>query len=333
MPGAVQPPPRRPAAEQGQDHRLRPQPGSDEQFRKLARDSVREHSRAPARRGFLAGVRRAADVRERLAGGLPARARALHAESGGWSTSPSRRAPFEPTIRDLGEHDLVDGTRLIVEKPFGHDLPVGATSTATIHDVFDETQVFRIDHYLGKETVQNILVFRFGNGVFERVWNRDAIDHIADHRGRVDGHRGAREVLRRDRRPARHPPEPRLPGAVAADDGGALLLRSGGHPRREGEAAATRCAPSPATTWSAASTRDGHVGGEAGAGLSPGKGRATRTRETETFAALRLHIDNWRWAGVPFYLRTGKRMPKQLTPGGGRVQATRRCSYFERHRA
>ena len=81
-------------------------------------------------------------------------------------------------MRSLGANGLVEGTRLLIEKPFGRDLQSALALDHELREVLDESQIFRIDHYLGKETVQNILVFRFGNSVFERVWNRDAIDHI-----------------------------------------------------------------------------------------------------------------------------------------------------------
>ena len=100
-------------------------------------------------------------------------------------------------------------TRVIVEKPFGFDLASARQLNREIGDVFDEDQVYRIDHYLGKETVQNLAVFRFGNGLFEPIWNRRYIDSRADHRGRDGGRGGARRVLRPDRRAARHRPEPR----------------------------------------------------------------------------------------------------------------------------
>ncbi len=103
--------------------------------------------------------------------------------------------------------------RLVIEKPFGYDLASARELNAEVLEVFDESQIFRIDHYLGKETVQNLMALRFANALFEPVWNRNFIDHVADHRRRGHRDRGPRRLLRQRRRAARPRPEPHAPAA------------------------------------------------------------------------------------------------------------------------
>jgi len=205
----------------------------------------------------------------------------------------------------------VEGTRLVVEKPFGHDLGSSRELTATIHGVFAEDQVFRIDHFLGKETVQNILVFRFGNALFERAWNREAIDHVQitvaeslgmEGRGSFYDEVGAiRDILQNHvfQVMALLAMEP--PAAFEAEairDEKAKLLKS----------------IEPVRPRSV--VRGQYVGGEIDGNPVAGYREEPDVRAgttTETYAAMRVSIDNWRWAGVPFYLRTGKRLPRRTT--------------------
>jgi glucose-6-phosphate 1-dehydrogenase len=199
--------------------------------------------------------------------------------------------------------------RLIVEKPFGTDLSSARRLNQAIHRHFDESQVFRIDHYLGKETVQNLLVFRFANGMFEPIWNRRYIDHVQIT---------AAETVGVERR------------AGYYEQAGALRDMVQNHLMQ----LLTMVAMEPPTAFTADSVRDrkmdalvsaqpiaGVVRGQYGAGWvngaevpayreEPGVGPGS---QTETFAALRVHLDSWRWAGVPFYLRAGKRLPKRTT--------------------
>ena len=204
--------------------------------------------------------------------------------------------------------------RIIVEKPFGTDVESARALNRQIHAHFDESQVFRIDHYLGKETVQNLLVFRFANGMFEPVWNRRYIDHVQIT---------AAETVGVERR------------ASYYEGAGALRDMVQNHLMQ----LLALVAMEPPTAFSAESVRDRKHdvlmsiqpllnGGNANivraqydAGWVNGSEvPAYRTEEgvdprstTETFVALRLSLDSWRWAGVPFYLRTGKRLPKRTT--------------------
>ena len=177
---------------------------------------------------------------------------------------------------------------------------------------FDESQIFRIDHYLGKETVQNILAFRFANPLFEPIWNRRYVDHVTITVAEDGGRRAPRRLLRTCRRTARHGAEPpdatALPGGHGADG----FLRCRRDPQQEGRRAARHPPHSTATrsthrgsrpVWPRLDRSGKKVRGyREEAGVPPDS-------QTETFAALKLFVDNWRWQDVPFYLRTGKRLP------------------------
>ncbi len=206
--------------------------------------------------------------------------------------------------------------RLVVEKPFGSDLESARELNARLNVVFRERQVYRIDHYLGKETVQNILVLRFGNAIFEPVWNRRYIDHVqitvAEDLG--VGTRGG--YYDRVRRPARHRPEPHAAGPLDRGHGAAGALREPRGARREGQGAAgdpaLRRRPGPPRRG--ARPVRARAGSPASACPATARRRAsTRSSATETFVAVRVVVDNWRWAGTPFYLRTGKRLPRRAT--------------------
>ncbi len=200
---------------------------------------------------------------------------------------------------------------VVIEKPFGHDLQSARELNRHVNDVFDERQVFRIDHYLGKETVQNILVFRFANGIFEPIWNRNYIDHVqitaaetigVEGRGPFYEKAGAlRDVVQN------HMME--LLSFVAMEPPPSFHAES---VRRE-----------KLKVWQAIPSLPilNAVRGQYGPGIVEGK-RVPGYREeervdpesgTETFAAVRLEIENWRWAGVPFYMRAGKRLKKRAT--------------------
>ncbi len=206
--------------------------------------------------------------------------------------------------------------RVIIEKPFGTTLEEARELNRRVLSVFDESQVFRIDHYLGKETVQNMLAFRFANGMFEPLWNRNYIDHVQITAAEDIGIEGARRLLRPRRRAARPDPEPHAPAALPRGDGAARELHGRRGAQREGQGAArdpradggrdrrrSPCARSTRPGTSAARTC-----------RATSKSRACRADSTtETYAALRLEVDNWRWAGVPFYLRAGKRLARKVT--------------------
>ncbi len=283
---------------------------SDEDFWRLAAGSIREFSRRPLDEGawstFASRLRFVAGAVDGFAG---VRERCTQARRLIYLSIPP--SSFQETIVSLGAAGLVEGTRLIVEKPFGHDLASSRELAKTVLDVFDEKQVFRIDHYLGKETVQNILVFRFGNSVYERVWNREAIDHIQftvaesiGIEGRADFYEetGAlRDILENHvfqvlALLTMEPPASFEPEAVR--DEKTKLFRTMRPLKREDIVRGQYVS----------NVVEGNVvlGYRSEDGVSPAS-------QTDTFAAVRLHIDNWRWSGVPFYLRTGKRLPRRTT--------------------
>jgi glucose-6-phosphate 1-dehydrogenase len=218
---------------------------------------------------------------------------------------------FGDTVRALARNDLIRGTRLLIEKPFGRDLQSAIDLDRELRDVLEENQIFRIDHYLGKETVQNILVFRFGNSVFERVWNRDAIDHIevtmAESDG-VDG-RGAfyeevgalRDVVQNHLLQllsllTMEPPASF--DAEAVRDEKAKLLHA--------------VKPLDPNQVVRGQYRRGKIDGDDVVGYLDEKDVPAESN-IETYVAARVQIENWRWAGVPIVLRTGKRLPYKAT--------------------
>jgi len=206
-------------------------------------------------------------------------------------------------------------TRLVVEKPFGRDLETARALNRTIAGVFDERQVCRIDHYLAKETVQNLLVLRFANAIFEPVWNREYIDHVqitaaetlgVEHRGPYFEEAGA---LRDMIKPhliqlftlvAMEPPVAFDADAVR-DEKVKVLRAVRPIPRDRVDLFAVR-----------AQYVQGYLDGEAVKAYR-GEERVAPDSHTETYAALKLLVDSWRWHGVPFYLRTGKRMAGKVT--------------------
>ncbi|HLF78057.1 MAG TPA: glucose-6-phosphate dehydrogenase [Dehalococcoidia bacterium] len=214
-------------------------------------------------------------------------------------------------VRSLEQHGLSKGARIVVEKPFGVDLPSAQRLNQMLHEAFREEQIYRIDHYLGKETVQNILVFRFANSVFEHVWNRDVIDHIeitvaesmgVESRGQFYEEVGAlrdilqSHVLQMLALLTMEPPSSFSAEAIRDEKTKLLYAVSPVEPGRVVRGQYTA----------------GAVGGESVAGYREEDGVA-RDSTTETFVALRLDIRNWRWAGIPVYLRTGKRLPYRAT--------------------
>ncbi len=227
---------------------------------------------------------------------------------------------FGPVLRGLGEVGLLeegDGTfaRAIIEKPFGRDLESARVLNQTVREVLSERQTYRIDHYLGKETVQNILVLRFANGLFEPLWNQRYIDHVqitaAESIG--IGSRASyfdRAGVLRDMVPnhilqllALTAMEP--PAAFEADavrDEKVKALR-----------ALRPIAPEEAATLAIRGQYGPPSGGTAEmVGYRQEEG-VPDDSTTETYVALKVHLDNWRWSGVPFYLRTGKRLPQKVT--------------------
>jgi glucose-6-phosphate 1-dehydrogenase len=219
-------------------------------------------------------------------------------------------------IEQLGSSGLSDETdgrwrRVVIEKPFGHDLATGRELAEVVHGSFDEQQVFRIDHYLGKETVQNILVFRFANGIFEPVWNRNFIDHVqitvseaigVEGRGKFYEEAGAlRDIVQNHMLQVLSfvamEPAASFDAEAVRDERGKLLASV--RPLLPSDVVRGQYAP-------------GFANGEPAPGYREETGVAPDS-EVETYVAARISIDNWRWAGTPFYLRTGKRLPKRVT--------------------
>ncbi len=184
-----------------------------------------------------------------------------------------------------------------MEKPFGTDLASAVSLNKALHEVFAEEQIFRIDHFLGKEPAQNILAFRFANGLFEPIWNRNFIDHVQIDVPETLGPGQARGLLRADRRLPRHGGDAPVPDPGLHGDGAAHAPGAQAHQRGEEQGVPQHAADPARRTWCAGSTP-----------AIAARRASTPESDTETFIALRCHIDNWRWAGVPFYLRTGKRM-------------------------
>jgi len=199
-------------------------------------------------------------------------------------------------VRMLAEADLVTYSRIIMEKPFGTDLASAVALNKALHGVFSEEQIFRIDHFLGKEPAQNILAFRFGNGLFEPIWNRNFIDHV-----QID----VPETLGLGKRSGFYEQTGAYRDMVVTH-----LFQILGFMAMEPP---THLAPDPISEEKnkvfrsmlpiqpADVVRGQYTGYRGEEGVHP-------ESDTETFIALRCHIDNWRWAGVPFYLRTGKRL-------------------------
>jgi glucose-6-phosphate 1-dehydrogenase len=199
-------------------------------------------------------------------------------------------------VRLLGDAGLVERSRIIMEKPFGTDLKSAVALNDRLHEVFDEEKIFRIDHFLGKEPAQNILAFRFANGLFEPIWNRNFIDHV-----QID----VPETLGLGKRSGFYEQTGAYRDMVVTH-----LFQILGFMAME---APTSLEPSPISEEKNKVFRsmlpikpaDVVRGQYTGYRLEPG---VSKDSDTETFIALRCYIDNWRWAGVPFYLRTGKRL-------------------------
>ena len=222
---------------------------------------------------------------------------------------------FGPIVEHLGDAELLQDThgfrRVVIEKPFGHDLESARTLNTQIHQKLREDQIYRIDHFLGKETVQNIMALRFANGLFEPIWSRDRIDHVQitvaetigiEQRGNFYEHTGAlrdmipNHLFQLVAMTAMEPPSSFDADAVRAKK---AEVFSAVHPVKPEDAVRGQYGPG--------TIGDGKVHGYRD------ETNVAKDSFVETYVALRLCIDNWRWAGVPFYLRTGKRLPKRTT--------------------
>jgi glucose-6-phosphate 1-dehydrogenase len=296
-------------------------------FRKLAYDALTEFSTRKFAQADWNCFAADLDYVPLTAGPAALRAAVLQAES--TFNGESRRLHYLSVppnaalsaVRLLGEADLVDRSRIIMEKPFGTDLKSAVSLNSKLHEVFDEERIFRIDHFLGKEAAQNILAFRFANGLFEPIWNRNFIDHV-----QID----VPETLGLGKRSAFYEQTGAYRDMVVTH-----LFQILGFVAME---APTSLEPKPISEEKNKVFRS--MLPIKPADVVRGQYRGYRTEEgvsadsdTETFIALKCYIDNWRWAGVPFYLRTGKRLaegqriisiafrepPKSMFPAGSGV--------------
>lgn len=206
-------------------------------------------------------------------------------------------------------------TRIVIEKPYGHDLDSAKALNKLVAQYYQEDQIYRIDHYLGKETVQNILVFRFANSIFEPIWNHQYIDHIQitaaesigiENRGAYYDHAGALRDMAQNHML-------QLVCTTAMEPPSAFNARSVRDEKAKVLQAIRPIAPEDAWEYT---VRGQYAGGTIGASPVPGyrkEKNVSPDSRTETFTALKLFIDDWRWAHVPFYLRTGKRLPMRMT--------------------
>ena len=226
---------------------------------------------------------------------------------------------FGPVVEQLASAGLMaednhHWRRVIVEKPFGRDLESAKALNKQLLKVADESQIYRIDHYLGKETVQNIMAFRFANGIFEPIWNRRYIDHIqisvaetvgVEQRGGYYDHAGAlrdmvpNHIMQLISLTAMEPPISFQANAVRDEQ--AKILH----------AIQPLTAEEVLTRTVRGQYGEGDLGGQHVPAYRVEQGVPPDSR-TETYVAVKLQIDNWRWAGVPFYVRTGKRMPARI---------------------
>ena len=302
---------------------------SDDEFRAIARDSIERFSRrkpdAKVLEGLLAEMRYVSGSFDTDQAFLDV-GRILREfdERAGYTLNRIyylATAPhFFPVIaQKLGETRLEHAenakTKLVVEKPFGYDLASARALNADLLQVFDESQIFRIDHYLGKETVQNLMAFRFANTLFEPVWNRNFFDHVQitaaedigiEGRASYYDHAGAlRDLVQNHMLQLLALLTMEPPSSFEANrvrDEKVKVLEAIVPPAvEEVPEIAVRAQYGP-----------GVIGGKRVPGYREEEGVAPDSR-TETYAALRLHVSNWRWAGVPFYLRTGKRLARKVT--------------------
>ncbi len=299
-------------------------------FRANARDALNQFSTRPVSEPEWAAFAEMLDYVPLSAGPDPLKAAVLKAEQS-FDGADTRRIHYLsvppsaalPAVRLLAEAGLVERSRIIMEKPFGVDLASAVALNAKLHEVFSEDQIFRIDHFLGKEPAQNILAFRFANGLFEPIWNRNFIDHI-----QID----VPETLGLGKRVAFYESIGAYRDMVVTH-----LFQILGFVAMEPP---TSLEPKPISeeknkVFRSMQPIDPHhvVRGQY-AGYREEEGVDPES-ETETLIALKCMIDNWRWAGVPFFLRTGKRMaegqrvisiafrepPKSMFPVGSGVGA------------
>jgi len=301
---------------------------ADQDFAQIVHDAVKEHARTPFREEvwkqlsegfrFVPGnfddddsfeqLRRTVEELDQLRG------------TGGNMAFYLAIPPgfFGTVVDQLKKHNLADGRedqwrRVVVEKPFGHDLESARELNAVLDGVFESGSVFRIDHYLGKETVQNILAMRFANNMFEPIWNANYVDHvqitmaedigIGGRAGYYDGIGAARDVIQNHLL--------QLMALVAMEEPIAFDAESLRIEKQKVLASATLPKRLDLTT-ARGQYSPGWAGGEEVIGFLEEEG-IKKTSSTETYAAITVLVETRRWAGVPFYLRTGKRLGRRVT--------------------
>jgi glucose-6-phosphate 1-dehydrogenase len=301
---------------------------ADQDFAQIVHDAVKEHARTPFREEvwnqlsegfrFVPGnfdddaafehLRRTIEELDQLRG------------TGGNMAFYLAIPPsfFGTVVGQLKEHGLADRSagqwrRVVVEKPFGHDLESARELNDILADVFPSGSIFRIDHYLGKETVQNILAMRFANNMFEPIWNSNYVDHvqitmaedigIGGRAGYYDGIGAARDVIQNHLL--------QLMALVAMEEPLAFDAESL-RMEKQKVLASAQLPPRLDLTTARGQYAAGWAGGEKVTGFLEEEG-IKKTSTTETFAAITVHVDTRRWAGVPFYLRTGKRLGRRVT--------------------
>jgi glucose-6-phosphate 1-dehydrogenase len=284
---------------------------SDEEFRERARDAIKEFGKADPsgedwdgfrkQLSYVTGEFESENAMEHLREHLEEQDREVGTNGGRFFYCATPPTAYPHIVARIGETRMHPDARIVIEKPFGHDLDSARELNQQLHSVFDESQIFRIDHYLGKETVQNILAFRFSNGMFEPIWNRRYIDNVqitvAEEIG-IEGRGGFYEetgtirdmvtthLLQVLTFVAMEPPVTFHPDRLR--DEKVRVLRS-----------MNVCTPDKVVRGQFEGYRD--------------EPDVSKESQAETFAALELQVDNWRWAGVPFFLRTGKKLQRKIT--------------------
>ncbi|MDT7565358.1 MAG: glucose-6-phosphate 1-dehydrogenase, partial [Pseudonocardiales bacterium] len=300
-----------------------------EDFGKVVYDAVREHARTPFRQAvwdrlaegirFVQGTFDDDDAFDRLSDTVREldEVRGTGGNHAFYLSIPP--GAFPVVCKQLarsglaGQDDPMEWRRVVIEKPFGHDLSSARELNAIVNDVFPEESVFRIDHYLGKETVQNILALRFANQLFEPIWNANYVDHVqitmaediglGGRAGYYDGIGAARDVIQNHLL--------QLLAFTAMEEPVAftpLELRT----EKIKVLRATKLVAPLAETTARGQYAGGWQGGEQVVGLTEEEGYNPNST-TETYAAITVEVDTRRWAGVPFYLRTGKRLGRRVT--------------------
>src|SRR4051812_25267857 len=303
----------------------------DAEFRKVATDAIKEFSRRElndevwerigAHTSYVAGGYDDKAAFDRLAQHLDAIEKKLGRDVQRLCYISTPPSVFAPILKMLGASGIAGRhlahpvhTKVIIEKPFGRNLASAQALNETIRSVFDEHQVYRIDHYLGKETVQDLLVQRFANAIFEPLWNRNFIDNVqitvAEEVG--VGTRGGYYEQSGCLRDMIQNHTMQLLALTAMEPPGSLDAEAVRDEKVKVLKAIQPLNLGPGGDVARAQYAAGMMAGKAVPGYLQEEGIAPQSR-TETYAAIRLSINNWRWQGVPFYLRSGKRMARRVS--------------------